>query len=368
MDNQIGRQIFELRKEQQITQQQLAEFLNVTKASVSKWENGQSYPDITLLPLIASYFNQSIDNLLGYSQLSKKEIENIYRRLKKELSKKPNETLQRIRQMIKRYWSCYDFVFSMASLLMNHLSVLDEDSAEIEGECLSYLLHVFKNTDELTIKNQAKMLLGSIWIERGETSKVFELFGDKAPTINADEMIIAAALQRESRFAEAESVLQITLYQYLIIQLNIFGSYLSLPNLSKERINQTIGFAEGLIETFKIETFHPMIVLMLRLSLAQMFVAEQPEKTLNQLEKFAELFEQTNFPIHLKGNGYFNKVDVWFDDLLLGDQTPRDTMLVKEDLIQGVIANPSFESLAEQPRFKAVIEILLRGEKNDKSK
>lgn len=368
MDNQIGQQILTLRKQQQITQQQLAEFLNVTKASVSKWENGQSYPDITLLPLIASYFNQSIDDLLGYSQLSKKEIENIYRRLKKDLSKNPTETLERIRQMIKRYWSCYDFVFSMASLLINHLSLFPDDTTEIESECLNYLLHVFKNTGELTIKNQAKMLLGGLWIERGETRKVFELFGEKAPTIDADEMMIAAALQTEGRFDEAESVLQITLYQYLIIQLNIFGSYLSLPNLSKERTNQTIGFAEGLIETFKIETFHPMIVLMMRLSLAQKFVEKEPEKALNQLEQFTGLFEQTKFPIHLKGNAYFDKVDVWFDDLLLGDQTPRDTMLVKSDLIQGVVANPLFASLAEHPRFEAIKEILLRGEKNDESK
>ncbi|WP_419762087.1 helix-turn-helix domain-containing protein, partial [Bacillus mobilis] len=36
----------------------------ITKASVSKWETGQSYPDITFLPLLASYFNISIDELI----------------------------------------------------------------------------------------------------------------------------------------------------------------------------------------------------------------------------------------------------------------------------------------------------------------
>lgn len=53
--------ILQKRKEKQVTQQQLADFVGVSKASVSKWENGQTYPDITLLPLLASYFDITVD-------------------------------------------------------------------------------------------------------------------------------------------------------------------------------------------------------------------------------------------------------------------------------------------------------------------
>ena len=53
-------------------QDELATFLGVTKASVSKCENGQSMPDILLLPELATYFDVSVDELLGYEpQLSK---------------------------------------------------------------------------------------------------------------------------------------------------------------------------------------------------------------------------------------------------------------------------------------------------------
>ncbi|MDO5118285.1 MAG: helix-turn-helix transcriptional regulator, partial [Eggerthellaceae bacterium] len=52
----LGNNIYQLRKETRLTQDDLATFLGVTKASVSKWETGQSFPDIELLPKIATYF------------------------------------------------------------------------------------------------------------------------------------------------------------------------------------------------------------------------------------------------------------------------------------------------------------------------
>ena len=53
--------ILQKRKEKQVTQQQLADFVGVSKASVSKLEKWQTYPDITLLPLLASYFDITVD-------------------------------------------------------------------------------------------------------------------------------------------------------------------------------------------------------------------------------------------------------------------------------------------------------------------
>lgn len=67
MEMSIGTNIRRLRIAAEITQEQLAEAMNVTCAAVSKWERGDTFPDITLLQPLAYYFGVSIDELMGYS-------------------------------------------------------------------------------------------------------------------------------------------------------------------------------------------------------------------------------------------------------------------------------------------------------------
>ena len=49
----------------ELTQEDVADYLGITAQSVSKWERGESYPDITLLPALANIFETSVDLLLG---------------------------------------------------------------------------------------------------------------------------------------------------------------------------------------------------------------------------------------------------------------------------------------------------------------
>ena len=66
MTTKINEQIAFLRKQKNLTQEELASALGVTNQAVSKWESAQCCPDIQLLPDIASLFDVSVDELLGY--------------------------------------------------------------------------------------------------------------------------------------------------------------------------------------------------------------------------------------------------------------------------------------------------------------
>ncbi len=61
----LGKTILELRKQKQVTQDELAAELGVTAAAVSKWENGYTLPDVLMLCALADYFGVSTDELLG---------------------------------------------------------------------------------------------------------------------------------------------------------------------------------------------------------------------------------------------------------------------------------------------------------------
>lgn len=70
MEQTLGKRIVTNRKRLGMTQDQLAEQLGVTAQAVSKWENDQSCPDITMIPRLADIFGISTDALLGREEAS----------------------------------------------------------------------------------------------------------------------------------------------------------------------------------------------------------------------------------------------------------------------------------------------------------
>ena len=62
----LNENIISLRKTKGITQEELASAIGVTNQAVSKWESGRCCPDIAFLPVLADYFEVSIDELIGH--------------------------------------------------------------------------------------------------------------------------------------------------------------------------------------------------------------------------------------------------------------------------------------------------------------
>ena len=78
MNINLGNKIRELRRRNNLTQEQLAASLNISAQAVSKWEMGASYPDMTMIPTLAAFFKVSLDELFDFDVKDiDKEIENI---------------------------------------------------------------------------------------------------------------------------------------------------------------------------------------------------------------------------------------------------------------------------------------------------
>ena len=67
----IGENIKRLRHERNLTQEEVAAHLGISFQSINKWERGDGYPDITMLPALANYFSISIDDLIGMNKVLK---------------------------------------------------------------------------------------------------------------------------------------------------------------------------------------------------------------------------------------------------------------------------------------------------------
>ena len=111
----LSENIKKLRREKELTQEAMAEFLGVTFQSVSNWERGESYPDITMLPEIAGFFKISVDELLGVNKAENeaeiiKELEaydNLSdEKLKQEIIDRLKEKFPNDFRVLLRYMTC----------------------------------------------------------------------------------------------------------------------------------------------------------------------------------------------------------------------------------------------------------------------
>ena len=115
----IGSTIKGLRREHDMTQEQLAEHLGITSNAVSQWERDLIAPDISQLPILSNLFEITIDELLENDEASKKEdIESFFRMIREEL---PNDAMEeRLRlgkEYIAKYPRNYDIIHEMCYII-----------------------------------------------------------------------------------------------------------------------------------------------------------------------------------------------------------------------------------------------------------
>lgn len=85
MSLNIANNLKRLRKERKFTQEDLARFIGVSFQVISKWECGDSYPDITMLPVLAKFYNTTLDELVGAENETSGTDEKIFQTTIEEL-------------------------------------------------------------------------------------------------------------------------------------------------------------------------------------------------------------------------------------------------------------------------------------------
>ena len=105
----IGENIKSLRRQKDITQEQLSEMLGVSCQSVSRWESGVCYPDMELLPQLAKIFEITVDKLLGVDDIAEnKKVEEYLNRFQIAINKgKIDECISIAREGVAEYPNNY---------------------------------------------------------------------------------------------------------------------------------------------------------------------------------------------------------------------------------------------------------------------
>ena len=358
----IGKIISRERKSRGITQEDLADFVGVSKAAVSKWEKGMSYPDVTLLPQLAAYFNISIDDLMNYSpQMTTADIRKLYRELSDEFADEEFDVVfKRIDETVKKYYSCFPLLMQMSLLLLNHCNLAG--TPDKTSEAIKYIAdmcrRIMAESDDLKLSRQAGSVLAMTYMMENRFSDVVDLLSDDvSDPFSADPRTsyLARAYTALGKNEKAKEALQGEIYTDLICFINDIDMLICIPGEDEKRVDEYIRWADGMIDLFKIRSLNFNSVLIHLLTTAVYLAGKgDAEEALKRLDTYTDICCDIKWPINLHGNEYFDTLDKMIQSLDLSGDAPRGEKLVKDSMADSVIMNPAFSGMAGMKEFEDI--------------
>ena len=353
-----------LRRKKGVTQEIVADFLGITKASVSKWETGISLPDIAQLPKLASYYDISIDELMGYeAQLSMEIIKKQYDTFAEAFVKQPFfEVMEEIRNFIRQYYSCYPALLQMVVLLLNHYNLAElSEQLKIFEEMIQLCEHIREKSADENLCVDAIVLQATIEMLRGKPEVTIEKlkpFYEARSIKDGSEGILIQAYQMTGQTEEALEWNQINMFSHLLslIENSIF--YL-LSNLDNKGVaSQTIERIDKVIEVYELHQLHPNSYLKFQYVKAMFYAThDKTKEAVKALRVYVE--DGISFvknAMYLHGDSYFDKLDNHFKKIEEYSILPRNKQTVLVSIRQD-LEHPVFEKMKHMEEFHYIKQL-----------
>ncbi len=212
----IGTKIRLLRRQNDVTQDMLADHLGVTPQAVSRWESGVCYPDMNFLPLIADYFSVTMDELLCYTNARKEQkveeyLEEAERLLDRE---RLTEAMEVLRTALAEIPSSYRLQIEMAEVLSLYAEALIEkgDSPKIKevvnaalDEAVSFCRHILSDCTDDELRDRTKKTLCDIYAHQMDNNAEALRIAEQLHSMSySQEIIKATILTGEVAFTQAQ--------------------------------------------------------------------------------------------------------------------------------------------------------------------
>lgn len=355
----IGDVILSKRKEKGITQDVLANYIGVSKTAVSKWETSQSYPDVTFLPLLASYFDISIDELMGYEpMLSKEDIKIYYKNICNAFLEQPiDDVIDELKRKTHKYQTCHTLLFHIALLYINHLNLAkDEDQMHVMCHlALENIQLVHACSDDINERKTARDLEAFCHLNLKQPEKALLLF-DGIEFICSNYMLANAYVLNED-FELAQEALHVDIFQALSIIVNNLQLLITIEN-DDEKLADIIQRMYALMDIFQFSQIDYGAVLGLDLAIINAYAKKQnKEMTFRYLDRYIIHLSQPK-TFELKPLANFEVALEWIKKQEFYVDLPRDEKVIRKSCYQAITENPVFEWLKDDITFQNICERL----------
>ena len=236
----LGEKIKSLRKQKNISQEVFANYLGVSFQAVSKWENGNTMPDVTLIPSIASFFGVSTDELFDYNLFEiEKQVEEICDESRKYKKDDPTKSEQILRDGLQR--------FPGNDIILNYLLYTIDNHTRTD-ELITLCKTLIESTKNDSIKYDACRILASCYKENGQNDLIKPTL-EKIPEIYFSKLeLMALLLDGKDSYEAAQKQKDISA-ENLIDMLITTGKRLKETGENEIAYNQLI-IAQKIIDAF----------------------------------------------------------------------------------------------------------------------
>jgi transcriptional regulator with XRE-family HTH domain len=364
----IGETIKKLRRQKDMTQEQLAEYLSISPQAVSRWEINSTLPDITLVPMLANIFDVTADMLLGVDiEAKEKRINDISAEAGEYSDKGYREkAVEILRGGLKEYPNSYRL---MLEIMQNLWTGTAEKTEKDKKEIIYFGEKILAECNDDFFRNSAVYWLCPVYSDIGEREKA-EKLAEKMPFSQWSADALLTAIYTGDK-------------KHRLIRQNIYGGLLNLhdnikfivhypldnginPYTVKERIILHKKFIEILNIIFdggNFGGFNHTLKELYRDTAVYSMQAGNYEEALENLKTAAEYAvkcdekhnpEQEYTSLFLKG--------MKFDDIRHLPGSPNNTA---KDFLEFLQAGGSFEQLRGNADFIEIEENLKKYAKNN---
>ena len=373
----IGSNIKRLRRERDITQEQLAEFLHLTPSAISQWETDRVLPDIQYLPKLAHLFKVSSDEILGINvEANDEEINRIYQEAR-ELwcTARRSEAEKLCREGIDRFPNAYILMEELAWNLSYSNNSKDRE------ESISLFERISEHVPDEISKNFALGALVEMYMKTGQSEKAKQL-AESAPsspiyTLDSCRLMILRgadwawemSMQIERGFDDFIWKLRNLLHTFgkdhpmftMPEQLALWQKMIDLVNVFYENGDYS---------------FHEQIIIEAHFRRAKLYMTmNEQENTLSELEKMCEhILHFDAYSEGLLGNYVAIPKDKWHTSLLCrpkDENDPRLKITVSSSCTENeamehkrILESNDFDTLRDNKRFQAVYRTLSQNAKS----
>lgn len=212
---EIGKRIQQLRREKNLTQEQMASALGVTSAAVSKWETNAAIPDVGMLCPLARLLGITVDMLLDFRPALQPEEINALLEDRRRLfeAKKAAEAVDSCEALLREYPNDLNLKCAIAGLYIMYMTAIPEEEwMQEQIERTVQLLEQSRHSPDASLAANSRSMLVNVYVMWEELDKAMEIL-DELPDAPINTRIMRGnILLRKEDIAESEKMYQTELW------------------------------------------------------------------------------------------------------------------------------------------------------------